>query len=592
MEESERSTRRTLDRRHLALTIGIILFFIVLAVIITRPLITRAAGATVEHVSDPQFQAWTLAWDIRAVLNNPLNLFNANIFFPNQYTLAYSDHQIVNAILAMPLMGVTHNPIQVHNYMLILNFFLCSIGAYLLAVRLTGNRIAGMVAGIAFAYAPYKLAHVAHLNLCSCGWIPLTLLFLHRYWQGRSKRDALLAALFFTLQVLTTWHYGIMLAITVLLFLLVALIRDRKAFTLKWIGFLAVAFVCAFVVILPFALPYLRLRNENPDFERSVDEAEYFSADISDFLTAPAESLVWGGVSSGLREDMEIVGERAEEMERTIFPGLIPLLLGVGGIVYLFRKGRGEDRFSLWFYFPLGLLSFLLCLGPTLFFFGRKLNIPMPYEAFFYLFPGFKAMRVPPRFAIFMALALAVFAAYCVRGLLSWLKENRDHRTVVAVTLFILALLVVDLMSTSIPMRKIPPRNEFPPVYAWLLEQEGNAPTAELPMPPIKEETNRWLELNSMRTYYSTLHWKDIFNGYSGYIPGTIYQASELCRGLSMEDCLEYFKEEGIEYLILHGGEMNPSEMDAVNRWEEERDDVDFVRSFGSDHVYRLNGDG
>jgi len=574
-------------KKHIVLTIAVLLLFLLLAVVFTRPVAFRAPGAAVEHVSDPPFQAWSLAWDIHALSQNPFNLFNANIFYPNPYTLAYSDHQITNAILAMPIMAITHNPMQAANYMLIFNFFLCALGAYLLTVHLTGNRMAGVVAGIAFALAPYKLSHIVHLNLCTAGWIPLTFLFLHRYCEEGRPRDAALAALFFLLQVLSTWHYGLILAVAMLLFLIVRLITDRKTFTLKWILALAVAMACAALLVVPFVLPYLRLQKEDPRFTRSLKEVETFSADVKDFLMAPQENLLWGKLSTGMRKEVTENGDPAEVTEKSIFPGLMPLLLGLGGLIYLFRKGRGEERFSLWFYLAMLVVSAILCLGYPLYIFGHRLRVPTLYQVLYYVFPGFKAMRVPPRFSILIALSLAVLSGFAVKALLAWLASKRGVKVAALASILVVALLLVDLMSINMPMEKIPKRDEFPRVYSWLEGRKGDSPTVELPIPLLQNST-LWLELDPIRTYYSTMHWKKIMNGYSGFLPTSIYDASAASGSFPSRKSMDFFKKNKIKYIVVHRAELDPVTLGRIAQWDRTHEDFGLVRSFDSDDVYQL----
>ncbi|HEY5502482.1 MAG TPA: hypothetical protein VIJ97_04160, partial [Candidatus Anoxymicrobiaceae bacterium] len=217
-----------------ALGLVIIIAFIGLACLFTRPMISKARDYVYKDSSDPVFQAWTLQSDARALANNPLALFSANIYYPNQDTLAYSDHQLSTALLALPLLAITHNPMQTANYMLIFNFFLSALGAYLLTNHLTKNRIAAIAAGLMFAFGAPRLAQVMHLQLSTAGWIPLCLLFLTRYTEKGRWYDAALAGLFLVVQTLATWYYGVMLAIAIILFLAVRLIMKRQTFTLKW----------------------------------------------------------------------------------------------------------------------------------------------------------------------------------------------------------------------------------------------------------------------------------------------------------------------------------------------------------------------
>jgi hypothetical protein len=571
----------------------VVLLFLFLAVFFTRPILLQGNHATYKDPYDPTLQAWTLAWDIHALGSNPLNLFNANIFYPNHNTLSYSDHQITNGVLAIPVMAVTRNPVYTQNLLLIFNVFLCALGAYFLTTHLTKSRTAGVFAGIIFAFAPPRLAHMGHLNLISAGWMPLALLFLHKYSEEGRTRDVVLFALFFVIQTLASWHYGIILAVAVALFLLVRLIMKPRGFTLRWVGvFLAAVFIAA-LVIAPFAVPYFKLNKSDPRFKRTLDEVDLFSVDVKDFAIAPAENLFWGKLTAGLREG---IAKRAGPTERSMFPGLIPLVLGIGGAIYLFRRGRGEERFYVRYYVPLAALSAVLCLGSTLYLFGHRFNIPMPYELFFYLFPGFKAMRVPGRFIILTLLSLAILSGFAIKAIMEWAASKRGISLSATLGVVLLVLLLLDMMSASLPMYRVPLKGEFPPVYSWLKEQKGQAPTVELPLADYNPHTFKaglqyeptWIEREAMRTYYSTLHWKKTFNGFSGYIPTSYYQGVKATRGFPSKEAMEFFRGQGVKYLLVHGAQFDSNTLDRILQWDKSHGDIELVRRFGSDYVFRL----
>ena len=587
------NARKKRDRGPIVLTGIIVLLFLVLSVVFTRPLLSEGNHAVYKDPYDTTFQAWTLAWDIHALSENPLDLFNANIYYPNPYTLAYSEHQITTAVMAIPLMAVTGNPVQTANYMLIFNLFLCALGAYLLTRRLTGNRTAGVVAGIIFAFAPPRLAHMGHLQLSAACWIPLSLLFLHRYSEEGRTRDAALFALFFLLQTLATWYYGVMLAVAVMIFLAVRLVMNRKGFTIRWTGVFLLSVLAALLLITPFAIPYLKVQKDEPRFERKIEEVDLFSADVRDFAIAPTENLLWGKLTSGLRTT---TWERGGPTERTLFPGLVPLVLGVSGACYLFRKGKGEERFYARYYVTVAAVSVVLCLGSSLYFFGHRLNVPMPYELFYYLFPGFKVIRVPARFIVLVILSLAVLSGFGVKAVLSWASSRRGVLMSGPALLLILGLLLVGLMSVSLPMYRVPLKSEFPPVYTWLEGLEGEAPTVEMPLAEYDKETfewglqyeETWPQREPMRTYYSTLHWKKIFNGYSGFIPSSYYDGVFATREFPSSEAIDFFKAEGVEYMIIHGDQYDPATLREITEWMSDRDDLELIKRFGDDYVYRL----
>jgi len=593
--EIGKSDESGFDWRRVVVVALILLFFVGLAIAFTRPLLWEGGSATLAEPYDPMLNAWTLKWDLRQLAHNPLNLFNANIYFPNRYTLAYSEQQIVTAVLSLPAMGLTGNPIAAMNFMTIFHFFLCSLGAYLLVTHLTKNRLAGVAAGVAFAYAPYKLTQMLHLPMLAAGFIPLTLLFLHRYCEDGRVSDAALAALFLVLQVLSTWYYGFMLAVAVLVFLVVRLIVNRLTFTLKWTLVLAGSLVIAAALIVPFALPYLKVRQEEPRFERKVEEVDLFSADLQDFGAAPAASLVWGRLTRPVREN---TSKRGGPSERCIFPGLVPLVLGIGGAVYLFRRRYAyrEGRFWFWYYVPLLVISVVLALGTSLYLFGRRFDIYMPYEFLYRFFPGFKALRVPARFSIFIALSLAVLGGFAVKGVYEWFRKGHRARTAVLACLLLVALLCVDLMSAPATMASVPKESQFPMVYHWLKQQEGEAPTVEVPLALYRPRTFEaglqyeatWLGFESWRTYYSTLHWKKLVNGYSGYIPETYYQAVKACRRFPSDEAMRYLKALGVRFIIVHERQLGPTRTLAMERWDRTHRDIKKVWAYGYDTVYEF----
>lgn len=581
-------------------TVGLV-FIVLLAVlscVFTRPLLGKAADSTYKHDYDPMFQAWTLSWDARTLAKDPLDLFNANIYFPNKYTLAYSDHQFTNAVIASPLLTLTDNPIQATNYMLIFNFFLCALGAYLLAMRLTGNRLAAFVAGVIFAFAPPRLAHLMHLQMSSAGWTPLCLLFLHRYSEDRKWTDAALAGLFLVVQTLATWYLGLILSIAIIVFLVVKLVMERRSFTLAWTATLLLVFVIAAGLIAPFAAPYLKIHAEDPRFVREVSEVELFSADVRDFAVASDQNFLWGHLTGSLREKTQ---ERGGPAERSLFVGLMPLILSVAGAVWLFRKGRGRERFYVWFYVSLAAVAALLCLGSRLYFFGSSVNLPMPYDLLYYAFPGFKVIRVPPRFIILVILSLAMLSAFAMRAMLAWLSRRKSMGLTVAVAVAIVGLLLLDTMSLALPMASVPQRKDFPEVYGWLADQPGDAPTAELPLARydprsfdagIQYETT-WQARECPRTYYSTLHWKQLLNGYSGYIPDSYYEAVKATAGFPSKESIAWLKRKGVRYVIVHASLFDPVTLQEIFEWSLEHKDLQPWKVFDKDkkdkdYVYKL----
>ena len=81
-------------------------FFIALALVHTWPLASDLAHLTRHDNRDAMLNEWIVAWVAHQLPRAPLHLFDANIFYPERYTLAYSEPMIVQGIMAMPLLWI------------------------------------------------------------------------------------------------------------------------------------------------------------------------------------------------------------------------------------------------------------------------------------------------------------------------------------------------------------------------------------------------------------------------------------------------------------------------------------------------------
>ncbi len=152
-----------------------IAIFLTLTGVMTNPLVLHLANA-VEDKQDALLNTWIIAWVGHALITDPLNLFNTNIFSPYLNTLAYSETLLPQGLFALPFNLAFDNTVLGYNLVLLASFFLAAYAMYLFVFDLTRNRGAGIVAGIIFAFNPYNLGNLAQVQLLSFGWMPLVLL--------------------------------------------------------------------------------------------------------------------------------------------------------------------------------------------------------------------------------------------------------------------------------------------------------------------------------------------------------------------------------------------------------------------------------
>src|SRR5437868_11412638 len=135
----------------------------------TWPLATGFTRDVPGDFGDPLFTSWVIAWDSTHLGSG---WWSANIFAPHPLSLAYSEHFLPHAVQALPIYALTKNPILCYNLLFLSTFVFAGLGAFLLGRELTGSAAAGFVAGLAFAFAPYRIASLPHLQVLSSAWMP------------------------------------------------------------------------------------------------------------------------------------------------------------------------------------------------------------------------------------------------------------------------------------------------------------------------------------------------------------------------------------------------------------------------------------
>jgi hypothetical protein len=567
------------------------LFFLLLTSLLTYPLV-RHLGDAVEDGQDALLNVWIMTWDSHALLTDPLHLFDANIFYPYANTLAYSEINLSQALLALPVTLVSGNPVLGYNAALFLTFVLSGWGMYLLVRRLTGSGAGGLAAGIVFAFDAFKLSNLAQIQLVSLHWLPFALLCLdHMLTTARqpafdadsesghaqerlpaganpptsasrsSRLWPCLLALFLILQALASFYYALFTVLAVGLFLLCALSARRQAFGRAIVGRLVVTGLVAALVVLPFAWPYFSVRSEL-GFQRSLSESEPFSASLSLYSQALPGNLLYGRALAPLQP--VVVGGYPLD---ALFPGFLTLALTAGGLWVAARAWRRHL-----FYLLLVPLAFVLSLGPTLYLDPRtRLDLPfyLPYAWLYALVPGFQALRAPERFAALVYLGLAVLVGLAVARL------ARGGRRAALVSVAAAGFLALECL--TLPAAKVFPvatGDAVPAVYRWLAAQPPTI-IVELPL------GGRDASVTLLDQYYSIYHWQRTPDGYSGFIPPKHGEMAYELASFPSTRSLALLRGYGVQYLVVHGDRLTAPLPALPN-------DLALVETFGADQVYRL----
>jgi hypothetical protein len=550
-----------LTRREIALCV---LAGIALALVMHWPLPLHLASDVPKDLGDPLPQAWQIAWGGHALQHQPLDYWQANMYWPLDNTLAFSDALVGYAPFGLIGEGFEAALVR-YNLLFLMAYALAFAGAYLLARELGLGRAAGAVAGCAYAYAPWRLEQDGHMHVVSSGGIPLALFLLVRGYRRGSARTVLAGWLVACWQLALGFTLGLMFAYLLAALGLLLLWHWRRrglpARRVLLVSGAGAALFLSLAVLL--ALPYRAVKEEHPESERTAQTVAAFSGGPEMFLAAPEPNLVWGPLTSDVREELDFIPEQ------TLFPGLLVVLLALLGLSpwspfsKRMRVGLGVGVVGL----------AVLSLG----FQSPAGGIPYPYRLLYELAPGWDAVRTPGRLNTLTSLGLALLAAAGAHALAHMVSQNslRTHVSSqrvfgswLAAGLPVLLPALVLLEGCGLPYPH-PTVAKPPPGLA-----EATPPRLHLPM--YEYESRRFL-------LWSTNGFPEIVNGRGSFKPESFDELERLMASFPDARMLALLRRMGVKTVVLH------PDIVAGTPWEGWREWPLKGRETGGVVLYRLN---
>ncbi len=163
----------------LASAAAVAVLFIALTIAMTWPQVS-SLRTRVHNSDDPLLSIWRVSWIAHILPRSPLDIFNGNIFYPEKRTLAYTDAVLLQGAAGAPLIWSGVSQVTTYNVLLLLSIALSGWAMWRYALHLTGHFSAAVLAGIVFAFVPYRFDHYHHLELQATVFLPLTLLYFDR----------------------------------------------------------------------------------------------------------------------------------------------------------------------------------------------------------------------------------------------------------------------------------------------------------------------------------------------------------------------------------------------------------------------------
>ncbi|MGA2453020.1 MAG: hypothetical protein ABSG93_05820 [Solirubrobacteraceae bacterium] len=403
---------------------------LLLAILTSWPLVLHMPSRIAPDLGDPVRTAWQIAWVGHAMLHDPLHIFDSNAFYPRPLSLAFSDSLLGYGPAAFFGSGTVAALVR-YNLLFLWAWTFCFVGAYMLARELGLRKLGAAAAGLAFAYAPYRVTEAGHLHVISSGGLALGVFLLLRGYRRGSRGLVLAGWLLSAWQISLGFTLGLQYAYLLAVLALLALVfwwRGRLSPGPAWghtaergrgplvprqllaVTLIGIAVVGAVTVYE--ARPYLRVAALYPTAKRTIKEVETYSAGPAALLGASSENRVWGSLTAGMRAKVN------SKNESIFFPGGLILALALIGLA----AGAYTRRLRIGLLAGIVTCSILaLGLGLT--------GAGYPYRLLYDYAPGWDGVRVPGRIftlaTLFYALLAGAGAQWLVQRVRAWGEQRR-----------------------------------------------------------------------------------------------------------------------------------------------------------------------
>ena len=268
-----------------------LLAYVGITIVMGRSVLAALGSSIASDIGDPLFGTALLKWNATH-LPWTHAWYQLPIFYPMPDTLALAEHLLGVSVIATPLQWLIGSPLVTYNLMVLLSFPLCGLAMYALAWRLTRNRAAAFLAGLAYAFAPYRISQLSHIQVLAAFGMPVALLGLHAYLESGRRRWLALFGASWLLQSMANGYY--LVFFTGVLGLWVAWFMAARS---RWrdVGRVVVTLAIAAIPLIPILYQYVTVQH-GYGMSRGLGEMAVFSADIAALLCAAPTLTFWGWI--------------------------------------------------------------------------------------------------------------------------------------------------------------------------------------------------------------------------------------------------------------------------------------------------------
>ena len=444
-------------------SLWVLLLFTLLTIIAAWNIVTNLDGVIIGDDNDVYINPWADWWTYKAITDPEISLWHSDVmYYPIGADLIYHSFSHLNTAVSLglrPFIGV----LPAYNITILLNYVLAGLSMFHMGRYMTGSSVAGILAGIVFAFNSHNLYQSAHPVLVSVWCFPWMTSYFIRAVRENSPKLALVAAIFVFLGAATSTILIILMVFwmgLLVIFMFFSSQFPRLPCRILWTFGLASG-----LLILPTVFPLL---------------TDAIAGSNNNFVISPEESIKTDIISP-------IVPHWYVWLRRGMYVGIMPFFLA------MLAFGRERKQAMLWLI--LTIVAYLFAIGPSPEFAHSELGFVLPWTL-----PIAPVLRNMYRMMILMSFGLAILVAYGWLGLQQSL-QNLTAKQIALVAIFVGLVIFVDFTAVPFPSRSA----AVSPFYTEFLDEIPQDVTLAI-VPTGRQKDKRYL-------YYQTFHEQPMING-------------------------------------------------------------------------------
>jgi hypothetical protein len=541
------------------------LFFLGVTAVYTYPLAFSPRAILRGGQGDYQTETSMVAWNALQTFRDPRRLFQVPFYYPYSNGVAYQQSAFFTGLLAAPLLAAGIEPTVAVNLLLLAELTASGVLTYLLAHAITGRVVPSLIAGTLFAFYPNRMDHLGQFTYQQAVLFPLIVWAAYRFVVEGATRYLWLATGALWAQVLSSIYNGYALSILLAGLVVGLLVLRPARLTWSLVGRVAAASLVLGLTLAPFLWPYVVVHRElgfqrtldeghvfGMDLLSILDPGEFsrlyrhhllslgrpeggmFPGFVALALAGAAVMLharaagvpalpAWARRARWLLVALAVAAAGAIALALLLGPGrpsfgvlrairirdltLAVSILPVLALGWLALEARRRPTKALtpreWMLalLFLALLSYSLCLAPTLLVNGQPWGVTLFRWVYLYL-PGGSAFRAPGRWSMVFVLPLALLAGLGARAVAERLTRPWSRFAPAC----LLAVVLIELAPVPLPWHRY---QRIPAVYEWLRSEPGDFAILQLPI--HEKGADAWAML------WAIHHGKRVVNGHGGF---------------------------------------------------------------------------